>query len=621
MAGDKKQCYVIMPYGKKYVGRLRFIDFESVYRNIIESSKNFIKEHEIEFSRSKDEKKTGGITEEFINSILDAEICIIDVSNGNANVFYELGLRHAFRKRISVIIAHASSRLPFDIKDMRVIFYDHRSREGILEAAKEIAAYIETALNNRDVDSPVYKMVSNYKVTVESRPCPTRLTYVYQIRGVPDKFIGVMAGDMREVRDVDVWVNSENTDMEMARMCDSSVSGLIRFFGSTRGIDGRIRQDLIQEFLWEQIERGRGVVPATVIATDPGELESCGVRKLLHVAAYQGTPGKGYEPVDDLDGCVTQSLQKVQELNKRDPKNSVLRSVLFPIFGTGQRNPNRDQVLFELVTAACRYLKHHQDSIKRIYFQAYTEEDLRLCRNVLSAHSELEDLSEVSPDVLFGSLTPDPTGTTTSNVLTSLKELKSEAKELRSKGDLVAAIEKLQKGTEEGRKALAEEGANVELAEEVADCVGMLGGNLSREGRMSEAKAAYLLGRDIEMNVPGVTLTYNTVNLMVTQLLDDGWETLRYAGPDILKVIQRLQTRMKRGGRDLWTLADLGMCQFLHEDFVAAEEAYRQAANLAENGECASMLGKIQEIEERWPENGDLRKQFYEDIRAVLSGK
>jgi len=63
----------------------------------------------------------------------------------------------------------------------------------------------------------------------------------------------------------------------------------------------------------------------------------------------------------------------------------------------------------------------------------------------------------------------------------------------------------------EGLDALQAGVTDSKLAHELADCCGMLGGNLNRQGDISQALAVYEQGRNIEMDVPGVTMTYNTV--------------------------------------------------------------------------------------------------------------
>lgn len=632
MDRDKKLCYVITPYDSKDIGGGVEVDFEAVYNNIIKKAVEKVVQsgQPLELKRSKDEKKAGGITAEFIKDILNAEVAIVDVSSGNtygnANVFYELGLRHAFRPRISVIIAvqETKANLPFDIKDMRVIFYDHATAEGQQQAAEEIAEHIQTALGSNHVDSPVFTLLRNYYgVSVPQTRCVRQLQYEYSVKGCARKFIGVKAGDLPEIQGVDVWVNPENTDMEMGRMCGHSVSSLIRYHGALLDSNGWVKVDLIQGYLRKQVGRSKRVAETRVIVTEPGKLEALGVRQLLHVAAFQGVHGAGYKPVPDLGKCVTNALEKLQELNsrKKDPPDAeatALRSVLFPIFGIRTVGFAPDEVLLDLVTAACNYIQKHPDTLaERIYFQAYFEEELRLCKDVMERHQELQEMT--SGDYVAG-MEPAQAAVHPEDLVKTLQELKAAARELRGKQDLKGAIELLQAGMVEGRAALAAGNRNVALASEVADCFGMLGGNLIRQGSVSQALAVYRAGRDIEMGVDGLTMTYNTVNLLVTGLLDEGWHSLHDALPDIEKVITRLETRTHgEAHADVWAWADLGMCEFMRRQFSAAEAAYQQAARLGAADARRSMLDKLCEIRDRWPQDDVERAAFYQRITDILA--
>ena len=53
--------------------------------------------------------------------LLLADLCLVDMSIDNANVFYELGIRHAFRKRGMVHIQAGRSYMPFDVFNARTM--------------------------------------------------------------------------------------------------------------------------------------------------------------------------------------------------------------------------------------------------------------------------------------------------------------------------------------------------------------------------------------------------------------------------------------------------------------------------------------------------------------------
>jgi hypothetical protein len=67
--------------------------------------------------------KPGMITAQVIDHIVKAPLVIADLSFGNANVYYELALRHASRRPVVQII-RASDHLPFDVGQFRTVVLD-----------------------------------------------------------------------------------------------------------------------------------------------------------------------------------------------------------------------------------------------------------------------------------------------------------------------------------------------------------------------------------------------------------------------------------------------------------------------------------------------------------------
>lgn len=629
---DNKLCFVITPYGTRDIGDGVVVDFEDVYKNIIKKGVELIKGHQLELKRSKDEREPGCISAGFIRSILKADVAIVDVSSGvshgNANVFYELGLRHAFRKRISLIIAVEETRphLPFDIKDMRVVFYDYRTPAGRAKAAWDIADYLGAALNNSNADSPVFQFIPEYRVVVPPAKCTAKYDCPFVVKDCPGKQIGIKSGELSDIRGIDVWVNSENTEMEMGRTCDQSVSGWIRFLGATRQGQS-VKRDLIQEYLRRELGRRRSVQPTEVIATPPGGLRANGVRMLLHVAAFQGVHGVGYHLVPDVGLCVRNVLSELQSLNSRMESNrafsrilgggrSPYRSVLFPIVGVRTIDP--DRALGDLVTAACNYLARNPGvTTDRIYFLANSEDEWRLCNDVMKRHPGLRELTTSE---MRASRQPHSRPSGIEAAAKGIAEIMTAARQWRGK-DEKRMSDYLEQGMIEGQAALSTGQRDVGLACRMADCLGMLAGSLVRQGRVGEALAVYRDGRDLEMDPEsGVKMTYNTVNLLVTRLLVDGWQTVADAREDIDEAIRRIDARVHGDGRDdLWAWADLGMCEFLRGNYREALIAYRKAAALDNEANRQSMLDKLLEIRDRYPEEGSQRCHFFEQVAGVLS--
>src|SRR5262249_446498 len=125
-----RTCFVVMPYGQKPVpvdkqtgsDSLRFetFDFDAVYRELIRPCLQAEGFHPI---RSDEETDAGMIHQQIIQRIIDSDLVIVAGSSWNANVFYELGIRHTAQKSGTLIIRREVEKLPFNIAGMRVIDY------------------------------------------------------------------------------------------------------------------------------------------------------------------------------------------------------------------------------------------------------------------------------------------------------------------------------------------------------------------------------------------------------------------------------------------------------------------------------------------------------------------
>ncbi len=90
----KPLCFVLMPFGTKPDGSGGIVDFDAVYRELIAPA---IVDADLEALRA-DEEVTGGIIHKpMFEQLILCEFAVADLTTANANVFYELGVRHAVR--------------------------------------------------------------------------------------------------------------------------------------------------------------------------------------------------------------------------------------------------------------------------------------------------------------------------------------------------------------------------------------------------------------------------------------------------------------------------------------------------------------------------------------------
>jgi tetratricopeptide (TPR) repeat protein len=153
-----------MPFGrKKSADGTLIYDFNAIYSQIIKPA---LETAGFEAFRADEETTSGDILTDMFQELLLADLCIADLSIDNANVFYELGIRHALRKRGIVHIQAGRGYMPFDIFNVRTIPY-HITTEGVPDAAfleKDRAAISRVVLDTwtsdqEAVHSPIFNLL------------------------------------------------------------------------------------------------------------------------------------------------------------------------------------------------------------------------------------------------------------------------------------------------------------------------------------------------------------------------------------------------------------------------------------------------------------------------------
>jgi hypothetical protein len=154
-----------MPFGTKESNG-KSINFDEVYNEIIKPS---IAESKLEPIRADEEVVGGIIHKPMFERLLLCDYAIADLTTANANVFYELGVRHAIRPYTTILIcAKEGHNLPFDIRMSRVLYYS-LGKDGSpneIDINKRGLAKIlnETVSSeNKLTDSPLFQLIGDFK--------------------------------------------------------------------------------------------------------------------------------------------------------------------------------------------------------------------------------------------------------------------------------------------------------------------------------------------------------------------------------------------------------------------------------------------------------------------------
>ncbi len=160
----RPHAFVVMPFGKKKGSDGSPYDFNAIYKSLIKPA---LEEAGFEPFRADEETSSGDILTDMFQELLLADLCLCDLSIDNANVYYELGIRHAFRKRGVVHIQAGRAYMPFDIFNVRTLPY-HITPEGVpdpefLKTDIQAIARMtrDTWASDRDaIHSPVFNLLS-----------------------------------------------------------------------------------------------------------------------------------------------------------------------------------------------------------------------------------------------------------------------------------------------------------------------------------------------------------------------------------------------------------------------------------------------------------------------------
>lgn len=142
------RAFIVRPFGKK-----ENIDFDEVERLLIQPA---LQAAGILGQTTMEIAEAGNIREDMFRILVTADIVIADLSIHNANVFYELGIRHGLRPNATFLLRADIDVCPFDLQTDRYLLYDVTNPEG--KVAQLTQALKATVASGR-TDSPVYQLL------------------------------------------------------------------------------------------------------------------------------------------------------------------------------------------------------------------------------------------------------------------------------------------------------------------------------------------------------------------------------------------------------------------------------------------------------------------------------
>lgn len=206
-----QSCFVSIQFGVKTISDGRQLDFEYLYGNVIRPA---VEEAGFECRRL-DDFSVGAIWHKTLfSAVISSDLLIADISSGNANVFYELGIRHALRRGRTILIS-AGVRSPANISLLPVLFYKADDAGRLTGTdAEEFSAQLQSLIRQSlptVTDSPIFDFYPELEVLLptELEKSPRRRIkakskgqrgFVQAVVEAPDEAKGALEERVVEVR-------------------------------------------------------------------------------------------------------------------------------------------------------------------------------------------------------------------------------------------------------------------------------------------------------------------------------------------------------------------------------------------------------------------------------------
>lgn len=158
MNEDEQICFVIMGFGKKTDHETgRTLNLNATYEEIIEPA---VKSAGLRCIRADEVSHSGLIDVPMYEMLMKSDLVIADITTGNSNAIYELGIRHALKPFSTIIMKEEKGNYMFDLSHVNIFSYTHMGEDiGCSEAREKkqkLKVLIQTVMAKKSTDSPLY---------------------------------------------------------------------------------------------------------------------------------------------------------------------------------------------------------------------------------------------------------------------------------------------------------------------------------------------------------------------------------------------------------------------------------------------------------------------------------
>jgi tetratricopeptide (TPR) repeat protein len=156
--GQGLLCFVVMPYGTKPDGMGGTIDFDLIYRTLISPA---IAAAGMSSLREDEDLSSGLLLQSGLKHVIGAPMAVFDLTTANANVLYDLGVRHALRPHGTLTVASEGFRAPWELRNVRTLLYQLNSSgrpESVDQFVRTFGEHLNARRRSLATDSPIYSL-------------------------------------------------------------------------------------------------------------------------------------------------------------------------------------------------------------------------------------------------------------------------------------------------------------------------------------------------------------------------------------------------------------------------------------------------------------------------------
>jgi hypothetical protein len=171
------KCFLIMPYGN-HADQAKKDEWDALHELIKEVTASVSTPDGIQLQciRGDHDLHPGEIVSGIVRDLVESPLAIAILTGHNANVFYELGVRHALSNR-TILLAENENEVPFDLRTQRMLLFSTRDLAATQRLRKNLKNTLEAIIAepSDQPDNPIRRYLSDQsKAELLSKPTLVR---------------------------------------------------------------------------------------------------------------------------------------------------------------------------------------------------------------------------------------------------------------------------------------------------------------------------------------------------------------------------------------------------------------------------------------------------------------